>query len=94
MIAYLEICVHDTLIGTLNARSSQEMLNVFELKTLKGFLRDARDLISDALHLTKDDDNQRAARLKRIAQLLAEEISITDRKLADAERFEEGGTGK
>jgi hypothetical protein len=66
------------------------MLNVFELQTLRGFLRDARDLMSDALHLTKDDDKQRAVRLKRISKLVAEEIDTTDRAIAAAERLEGG----
>jgi hypothetical protein len=42
------------------------MLNLFELKTLRGFLRDVRDLISDALHLTKETTTTTAPRVSSV----------------------------
>jgi hypothetical protein len=64
-----------------------------ELKTLKGFLRNARDVMTDAGDLVKPSDTDQAARIKNIKYQISDEIDVTDRRLAEAERLE-GGTGK
>jgi hypothetical protein len=65
-----------------------------ELKTFKGFLRGARELMEDAGDLARPFDKKQAARIKGICRNIEDEIADVDRKLAEAERFEEGGTGK
>jgi hypothetical protein len=64
-----------------------------ELRTLKGFLRNARDVMTDAGDLVHTNDTDQAARIKNITHRISDEIDVTDRKLADAERLE-GSIGK
>jgi hypothetical protein len=66
-------------------------MKISELKSLKGFLRKAHDLVTDAGELAQSDDASQAARVKNIKHLIENEIDVTGRKLADAERLEEGG---
>jgi hypothetical protein len=66
---------------------------VSEIKSLKGLLHNARDVMTDAGDLVQPSDTDQAARIKNITHRISDEISVTDQKLADAERLE-GGTGK
>jgi hypothetical protein len=66
------------------------MLNIFELKTLKGLLRNAHEVMSDAGDLVQPSDMDQAARIKSIRHRISDEIEVTDKKLADAERLEGG----
>jgi hypothetical protein len=70
------------------------MKHASELKTLKGFLRNAGELTKDAGEIAQTlGDTDQAARIKKLTDRIADEIAETDRKLADAERLE-GGTRK
>lgn len=66
-------------------------LRASELKSLRGFLRNAKETMTDAGDLVQSSDTAQAARIKTIAHRIADEINETDRKLADAERAEESG---
>jgi hypothetical protein len=66
------------------------MLNIFELKTLKGFLRNAHEVMTDARDLVQPSDTDQAARIKNITHRLSDEINVMDRKIAEAERLEGG----
>jgi hypothetical protein len=67
------------------------MNHASELKTLKGFLHNAGELTKDAGEIAQAlGDTDQAARIKNITHRISDEINVTDRKLAEAERLEEG----
>jgi hypothetical protein len=69
-------------------------LKAAELKSLKGLLRNVQECLEDARSLAQSgSDIKQAARIKNISRRIDDEIDVTNRKLADAERLE-GRSGK
>jgi hypothetical protein len=70
------------------------MKHASELKTLRGFLHNAGELTKDAGEIAQTlGDIDQAARIKNITHRISDEIDVTERRLAEAERLE-GGSGK
>jgi chaperonin cofactor prefoldin len=65
-----------------------------ELKSIKGLLRNARELTDDAVNAAQAvGDAALASRLKNISKRMDDELSELERKLTTAER-EEKGSGR
>jgi hypothetical protein len=68
-------------------------LKASEIKSLKGLLRNARELIDDAENAAHAvGDTALARRVRNISKRVDDELHDLERKLAAAERIEEGSS--
>jgi hypothetical protein len=69
-------------------------MKISEIKSLKGLLRNAREIVDDAVNATQAiGDSPLASRIKNISKRIDDELSELERKLTTAER-EEKSAGK